>query len=83
MKIRGTQEHINQGLRMDARQCPVALALSEQVGGHASVGLNSACAGTYPNPQGFKLPRSAQRFISAFDHESRKAVEPFNFRLKS
>jgi hypothetical protein len=82
MKITLEQKHIEQGIRNNPRQCPIALAINERLDGYfASVGpfdlvlipaskkFNRFCR----NPLEFKA------FMNLFDKG--QPVEPFTFDL--
>lgn len=89
MIIQVKKKHIKAHIPFDGTaNCPVALAIYEQTGKPASVGLKDVYV--YNNLEAAKmlntrksrkidLPRSAQRFISKFDQD--KPVKPFNFKL--
>lgn len=77
--IQVKQEHINRGQRHTATACPIALAISEQLGTEAIVGPEFANVVLSDlELQRFRLPRSAVRFIRRFDQG--EPVAPFRFR---
>lgn len=77
--IRVTQDHIDRGLKMDACQCPTALALIEATGntnpGAVVVSHNAFWLGA----QKFITPPAVAEFIRKFDHNM--TVEPFEFEI--
>lgn len=83
MIIKVTEEHIKRGKRYKGLQCPVALAIKEQLGYKALV-CGVSVDFLLPNRMGqlsVTVPRSVQRFIKKFDAEGRSAAKPFNFTL--
>ncbi len=77
MTIQVTAEDIAMGTRGWAYYCPIALAWKRQSGHRAAVSAGSL-KDTH-TLQWHSLPRSAQRFIKAFDNG--KPVEPFEFKI--
>ena len=87
MKIDVTQQDIDQGVRCEYRNCPIALALMRELGRYVSVvsdqwyddGPLEQPFENYSN-HGLPLPEAAQQFVKAFDHS--EAVEPFSFEIE-
>ncbi len=80
MQITVTQEHINEGKRLDCEKCPIALALSEATGLSWSAGMMLMEASSTP-PQVFPAPQSCIRFMGRFDEGIGEAVKPFTFEI--
>ena len=89
MKVFVSQEHIDIGRANDGNLCPIAHAIAEQ---HPNINKNlqypvhvegttivSTIKGTEKKNIRYAIPRSAKRFISAFDNG--RPVKPFNFIL--
>ena len=76
-----TADHISRGVKKDCGSCPVALAISDGVGGGGAWVSNSRLE--YHAPDGrlikARTPRSVQRFVVSFDQWL--TVKPFRFRL--
>ena len=85
-KIEVQQQDILKGARQDCNLCPVARAIARKFPDAGIVGVTPGRAHLrfrLPDETIFfsaKLPRSATRFIRAFD-EGIKHVVPFNFML--
>lgn len=78
VKIHVTQDHIDNGQMNKACFCPIALALKTQHVYGAPFVINKGVKAC--DEGGFiPLPRSACRFIKAFDNG--REVKPFNFLL--
>jgi len=78
--IRVGREHIEEGHAGSCRNCPIAIALNQQVGdGEWVVGV----AGARHDPTGYmlELPVETRGFIRRFDRE-RSSVKPFFFRVQ-
>jgi hypothetical protein len=77
-----TQQHIDDGERMECKTCPIALALNEQ---HPMpkpwrVG-NTTSRWREETPFGWcRLPLAAQTFIGDFDFQ--RPVQPFTFEME-
>jgi hypothetical protein len=77
MIVKVEQKHINNGKACDCRLCPVALAMTEQLGMPITVG---AGAWWPTNGAGMnKLPQFVIDKINDFDDD--KAITPFEFSL--
>lgn len=76
MKIRVTQQHIEEGRRGSCRECPIALAI-------VSAGFFKAWVGASQIRANGKLwcdtPPEVYRFIQKFD--TNKRVKPFEFEI--
>jgi hypothetical protein len=79
MKIRVTQEHINQGVKFHAGKCPVALACREATGQPHVVSRDEIIVLTSPMIR-HKTPADVGAFIYAFDHS--RLVQPLEFELE-
>ena len=75
LKIKVTQEDINNGEPCETMSCPVALALSRQLNLFNPVYVSYSYFST--DNKYVYLPRSVKRFIHRFD--SGEEVKPFNF----
>lgn len=78
MIISVEQKHIKHGVNASCRECPIALAVKEQMGIESTLVRSDEIVTSFMVQ---KLPRSAQRFIAAFDKH--KPVKPFRFRLET
>jgi hypothetical protein len=74
-KITVRRKHIRAGLVKSGTRCPIALACKEH-SENVHVGVDCTLIDSYFN----RLPRSAQRFIKAFD--AGRPVKPFTFILQ-
>ena len=81
MKIRVTQEHINEGVPGKACSCPIALALNDQINPphHIQVGSEVILISSALDTCAYGLPEKVKQFISDFDGEL--FVEPLEFEL--
>lgn len=82
MKIFVTQEHIDNGIRLEGNACPVALALMEATGLYREdidIDRSRILAGSYR----FKSPPSVSEFVDKFDGEAdcENNCEPFEFEI--
>lgn len=77
MLINVEKKHIRKGVVSDADFCPIAFAIRDK--GFDNVAVFSAEV-DLGGPDYISLPRSAQRFVQAFDLG--KTVKPFNFKLE-
>jgi hypothetical protein len=75
--IRVTQELIDNGQKIDAACCPVALALKKEVDPKASCGDTSCYLGKRYGRH--ELPQAVITFVKAFDKGL--PVEPFEFEI--
>jgi hypothetical protein len=78
MLIEVTEKHIKKGRIFDADFCPIAFAIRDKGFDNVAVFSNEVDLGLKEYKP---LPRSAQRFVQAFDN--RKPVKPFNFKLET
>ena len=78
--VKVTQEHIRQGERQSATGCPVALAISEQLGLRKVVvhGYHVLLGKFHGN---FALPESVTDWIKSFDRG--ETVGPISFQLEA
>ena len=74
MKINVTQEHIDNGKRMDPFCCPVALALKDQRIVHDGVGANEIDL----NYRFIRCPEPLRKFINDFDGERKVQPQVFD-----
>lgn len=85
-KVQVKSKHIREGRYLSDSECPIALAIREQVptARYIKVGkvrvAPTTDGGVCIIQQAFPLPRSAQRFITRFD-EFRTNNKPFSFIL--
>lgn len=83
--IKVTEKHIRKGQQGNAAKCPVALAVNERYPGLiAHVGTKYVRLVTFEDCETYsKLPRSARRFVRAFDRypQTSSLIRPFNFFL--
>ncbi len=78
MKIKVTQEHIDQGQMKSPFYCPVAIALREHFWS-SSVGA-SICVVKYKHPPvKLPIPLEVKEFVHSFDNML--GVKPFEFEL--
>ncbi len=77
IKIRVTKEHITTGRPEEQTQCPVALAIRDQVGVWTPVYIDED--GIFIPDKRCTTPASVECFISKFDKGF--DVEPFEFNL--
>lgn len=91
MKIKVTQDHIDNGIVRDDNWCPIALAIREQCpkgpDGRPWEEFEDTYDGFEVNgaqvefgSKTFYLPSEAQLFIRQFDNE--ESVNPFEFELE-
>jgi hypothetical protein len=83
MRIEVTQEDIDNGLRGNCRQCPIALVVARSTGA-LYVSVNSGIQWSYfrgcVSPEHWRrIPLEVFRFMSDFDRG--RPVEPFSFEL--
>ena len=62
MKVRITKRHIAEGMRSNARHCPIALALNDRFGGRSCIGGDVTVAEVTHT-----LTNAATGFIRDFD----------------
>ncbi len=75
--VKVTRRHISSGI-VDANSCPIALALRGIAKDEGYV-----CEKYVEmNHRFLALPKSARKFIDAFDTNGENAVKPFNFRMR-
>jgi hypothetical protein len=82
MKIQVKQEHINDGLRGNNSQCPIALAVGDAFPEAKLVSVRSKSIFVYHDPVGrkvFKQSEEVQKFVGEFDKGFK--VYPFSFEL--
>jgi len=80
IKIKVTAEHIDKGKRNNCRECPVALAIKEQLNLPYDMQVGTLGVNIFYEKHTctkYMLSRAAERFINKFD--GRKDVKPFNF----
>lgn len=74
-----TQDHIDKGIRVNGKACPIAHAMTESLNSEYHVGKCS-----WNNAKNYEewgvLPQNAKDFIDAFD--AGKEVKPFSFKIK-
>lgn len=78
-----TEDHIRRGVPQEPEFCPVALALETIFPASTHISVDEEAVDLTHEDlrfQSVELPRSATRFIRAFD--SGKPVEPFSFRVE-
>lgn len=80
MKIHVTQKHIDEGVRTDCENCPVAKAITEATKHHAVVDQDLICWTPYYRHD-VPTPPAVREFIDRFD--SGRMVEPFTFELEA
>lgn len=81
MKITVTQDHINNGKKVNPASCPIALAVKELGYSFVSVG-NTKCHFGQVIDAGYRtflLPEEAVEFVHAFDYNW--PVNPFEFEM--
>lgn len=79
-KIKVTQKHIDEGVRVDPQCCPIALAICEQL---ALLSVNDvSVAGTRIRVRDrfISIPSVAKDFVNKYD--SWLPVSPFEFELE-
>jgi hypothetical protein len=88
VKISVTQQDIDDGKRIQARYCPIALAVSRETGMIAVVTFKYLTLFTgkeelYRNEalKRWSMPPEAQVFVRRFDSGLGEKVEPFEFEL--
>lgn len=83
IKVKVTQEHINEGVPGKPCKCPIALAIREQ--GNEDVSVSPWNVAFFlPNGDKlyYRLPYEAQQFIKNFDSSvNRIYAKPFEFEL--
>lgn len=76
--IRVTQEDIDNGERGNCELCPIAHAMSRELG--CAVDVSGPCAVVYIHgPVEIPLPQEARNFILDFDNV--EPVQPFEFQI--
>ncbi len=75
--IQVTEDHIRLGKRSNCRECPVALAVREELPAAKILGTVLIVETPWLK---IHLPKKVTEFIEAFDHF--RPVEPFSFELK-
>ena len=78
MKIVVTQNDIEQGIRLKACACPVALAIKRRTSRECEV-AGRYMVFRYDLNTEYDLPESVGKFVTAFDMG--KPVKPFSFEL--
>ncbi len=90
MKITVSKQDIQNGNPVNARLCPITLAIKRQYPKFNSVKTFNASVEYYDkenNKKMYKLPRSAIDFVFRFDnpklcsHSVLKEIKPFSFEL--
>lgn len=80
MKIKVEQKHIDAGRRMDGRECPVALAMTEQMKMPIAVmGFSYGYLVDGYTREVFRMPEEARARVHDFDNG--KGMQPFEFEL--
>ncbi len=80
MKITIEPRHLTAGVRHNAYQCPVALALAEATGGPCSVGYSRYNVGRNTNQwRTYRMTQRAAKFVKQFDRGLR--VSPCTLEL--
>jgi hypothetical protein len=79
MKIKVTQEDIDNGQRKSCSCCPVALAMKRVLDIDVKVGDNKFVLTSSDEFTILELPKEARIFIDAFDND--ELVEPFEFEI--
>lgn len=77
IKITVTTTHIRKGHKGHLYLCPIALAAKSAGFVGPQVMIDEINVGSHDNNANYSLPRSAQRFIKAFDKG--RSVKPFAF----
>lgn len=75
IKIKVTQEHINNGIKCSGVRCPIALALNFA----GDIFVDECYIDDIDGNRRFNTPPEASAFVSKFD--AGFAVEPFEFEL--
>lgn len=86
MKIEVTTNDINEGARMNCKDCPVAKAITRALPNFKMVAVRSTYVNLYNEKniwETIHLPRPAVEFIRNFDGEdgNRDLAVPFSFEL--
>jgi hypothetical protein len=82
MKIKVTQEHINSGVQINTRMCPIALAIHETFPNIKKVEVGCDNVEIFFNDgawESYTLPLEAEKFVDWFDQGG--MVRPFEFSL--
>ena len=80
MRITVTQDDIDRGVRLNADQCPVALAATRAFGCHMLLGYSGKLWPIYEDvPMPIECPPEVRAFAEAFDWGL--PVEPFEFEV--
>lgn len=79
MKIQVTSEHIQNGKRTSAFNCPIALAMKDTGLANVSVGPKHAVVVNTAGDKIISLPIEVRSFIKTFDDNL--PVEPFEFEI--
>lgn len=85
MKVRITQEDINNGVRYSFRHCPIAIASTRAMPFKSVCYVNKSVMFIYNKdhegrpPREIQLPSVAQKFIEDFDQM--KEVQPIDFDI--
>lgn len=84
LRVNVTKQHISNGKRNGAFDCPVALALKDKLPGKFQVNSETLAYRSLHNKKWLltsitTLPKRVQQFISNFD--SGKKVQPFEFKI--
>jgi hypothetical protein len=77
-----TQDHIQRGTREDSTQCPISLAIMEQIPGVTYAQSNMSSILFEKGEKGFvsdHLPESVDEFIFAYDRDDKGWYRPFEF----
>lgn len=80
MKIKITQEDINNGIKHDGHYCPLALAVKRVL---LKEDVFVSPSAVITNKHIFALPIIAKIFIEKFDEKGKNIVFPFEFELKN
>ena len=79
MKIKVTQEHIDNGWRCSRGWCPIALALRDVFGRDCDPRVSGVHIALGPGTS-YRTPPEAMYFIS--DYDDGRTVQPFEFELE-
>ena len=70
---------INEGFRVNSRQCPVARAITRATGQNANVGVGMMYLGTNEEYKKYLLPACVDKWTNRFDQNG--TGSPFEFEL--
>ncbi len=90
MKLTITQKHINHGIRHSPCECPIALALCDQLDVDVSngerVSVDDDAVEVYDADnrliREYQATKKLARFVKRFDKVGKSAVKPTTFQLK-